>query len=66
MLMQGGYNVNWNILVALEKKSTEIPQVVTSERGSAQTEEAVGSFWLFGVVGLLYGEAYKPNIIYNY
>jgi hypothetical protein len=33
----GGHNVNWNILVALEKKSNEIPVVVTSEVGTAQT-----------------------------
>ena len=30
-----GYIVNWNILVAMEKKSIEIPWVVTSEMGIA-------------------------------
>ena len=29
--------VNWNILVTQEKKSTEIPRVVASEMGTAQT-----------------------------
>ncbi len=32
-----GHVVNWNISVATEKKSKEIPWVVTSETGSAQT-----------------------------
>ena len=31
----GGHMVNWNILVAMEKKSIEIPWVVTSETGTA-------------------------------
>jgi len=32
-----GHLPNWNILVSREKKSTEIPKVVTSEIGTAQT-----------------------------
>lgn len=32
-----GHSPNWNILVSEEKKSIEIPRVVTSETGSAQT-----------------------------
>jgi hypothetical protein len=40
----------------------EIPLVVTSERGTAQTREAVGSFWLSGVVGIIFGEAHKPSM----
>lgn len=32
-----GHDPNWNILVRSEKKSTEIPKVVTSEIGTAQT-----------------------------
>ncbi len=60
-----GHSVNWNILVALEKKSNEIPWVVTSETGIVQTIEAVGSFWLYGVVGIIFGEANKPSIGYD-
>lgn len=37
----------------MEKKSTEIPKVVTSEMGSAQTVDTVGSFWYYGVVGII-------------
>ena len=43
------YAENWNILVPAENKSTEIPLVVTSEQGIAQTL-AFGE----GVVGLQY------------
>ena len=32
-----GHDPNWNILVRSEKKSIEIPKVVTSEIGTAQT-----------------------------
>gem|GEM_PF-1300896 len=39
---------------------------MTSETGIAQTIEVVGSFWLYGVVGIIFGEANKPNIEYYY
>ncbi len=50
----------------MEKKSKEIPLVVTSETGEAQTIITVGSFWCYGVVGIISGEANKPDIIYDY
>ncbi len=47
----------------MEKKSIEIPWVVTSETGRAQTVDTVwGSFWYYRVVGVTLGEANKPNI----
>ena len=32
--LYGGHLPNWNILVSKEKKSIEIPEVVTSEMGT--------------------------------
>ena len=46
----------------MENKSNEIPLVVTSEKGKAQTVKTVGSFWFYGVVGITLGEANKPSI----
>ena len=50
----------------MENKSIEIPLVVTSELGIAQTVDTVGSFWYHGVVGIIFGEANKPIIFYEY
>ena len=50
----------------MENKSNEIPLVVTSEKGKAQTINTVGSFWYYGVVGVTCGEANNPTTFYEF